>query len=312
MNRRRSTPWIQRWSRPLIGVVALLGAAITAYLTVVKLSGGTAACPTSGCEQVLSSPYASVLGLPLTLFGFLGYASMAVLAVGPLLINPERQKQLRTQLENLTWLLLFVGATAMVVFSGYLMFLLAFKLKVLCIYCLASAALTLSLFTLALIGRAWPDVGQLLFTGFIVVMVVLVGVGGLYGSVKPLDAANNNLDPRGLAITTTSGPAEMALAQHLQSLNAKMYGAYWCPHCHDQKSLFGKQAFALIDYVECAPDGKNSRADLCKAAKIEGFPTWEIGGQKVDGTQALTKLAELSGYQGPRNFQNSVSGPVQN
>jgi glutaredoxin len=90
-----------------------------------------------------------------------------------------------------------------------------------------------------------------------------------------------------------------------------MYGAYWCPHCHDQKQLFGKEAAAQLNYIECAPDGKNGRPDLCEAAKIEGFPAWEIDNQKVEGTQSLERLAELTGYQGLRNFQNSVSGPVQ-
>ena len=90
MIRRRQTPWIQRWSRPLIGGIAVLGAINTAYLTLTKLLGGEAACPTSGCEQVLSSRYAEVFGLPLALFGFLAYAAVTVFALGPLLINPDK------------------------------------------------------------------------------------------------------------------------------------------------------------------------------------------------------------------------------
>jgi uncharacterized membrane protein len=50
MSHRPSTPWIYRWSRFLIGAIATLGAVITAYLTVVKLAGGAAACPVSGCN----------------------------------------------------------------------------------------------------------------------------------------------------------------------------------------------------------------------------------------------------------------------
>src|SRR4028119_1082341 len=85
--RRQSTPWIHRWSRPLIGAIAVLGALVTAYLTAVKLSGNSAACPTSGCEQVLSSPYATVFGLPLALFGCLAYTSMAIFALAPLAVK---------------------------------------------------------------------------------------------------------------------------------------------------------------------------------------------------------------------------------
>ncbi len=55
------------------------------------------------------------------------------------------------------------------------------------------------------------------------------------------NAATSN-DP--YAITTTSGAAEMVLAQHLKQTEAKFYGAFWCPHCHDQKQLFGQEAVA--------------------------------------------------------------------
>lgn len=87
MRHKRPIPWIYRWSRPLMVGIATVGAVVTGYLTVTKLAGDSAACPTSGCNIVLSSPYATVFGLPLTLFGFLAYASMVVFAVAPLLVN---------------------------------------------------------------------------------------------------------------------------------------------------------------------------------------------------------------------------------
>jgi glutaredoxin len=81
-----------------------------------------------------------------------------------------------------------------------------------------------------------------------------------------------------------------------------MYSAYWCPHCHEQKELFGQEAAAKLDVIECATDGKNSQASLCQSKAIEGFPSWEIKGQIDSGVKSLQKLADLSGYQGPRNF----------
>lgn len=36
----------------------------------------------------------------------------------------------------------------------------------------------------------------------------------------------------------------------------------------------------------------------CGAAKVEGFPTWVINGERVEGAQPLEKLAELSGFPG--------------
>lgn len=97
---------------------------------------------------------------------------------------------------------------------------------------------------------------------------------------------------------------EMALANHLKQIDAKLYGTHWCPYCHKQKSLFGNEAFSQLDYVECDPAGKNARPDLCQKANIEGFPTWEIKGKKYGGLMSLQDLADLSGYSGDRNFKN--------
>lgn len=307
MKRKRSIPWIHRWSRSLMAGIASVGAAITGYLTIVKLTGDSTACPTNGCDLVLSSPYATVFGLPLALFGFLAYASMIVFALAPLLVNSSKQEQLRSNLENATGLLLFAGGAAMTVFSGYLMYLLAFKIQAVCIYCIGSALLSASLLTLALIGREWQDIGQLFFTGIIVGMLVLVGTTGIYAAVNnPALVDRSTPGESGLPITTTSGAAEIALADHLKQVGAKMYGAFWCPHCHEQKQLFGQEASQKIDYIECDPRGKKPKPELCEAAKIEGFPTWKIKGKSVSGTQSLEELSDMSGYQGSRNFRNSI------
>lgn len=308
MRRQRSLPWIHRWSRPLLAVIATVGAVVTAYLTVVKLTQGTAACPTSGCDVVLSGPYATVFGLPLTLFGFLAYASMIVFAVAPLVVNSTKQKELRSNLENWTWLLLLAGATAMMVFSGYLMYLLAFQIKAVCIYCLASALFSTSLFVLTSLGRDWADIGQLFFTAIVVGVVTLVGTLGVYANVNnPVASTQSGSGEIGEPITTTSGTAEMALAHHLKKVGAKMYGAFTCSHCYNQKQLFGAKAARQLNYIECHPEGKNARPDLCEAANIQGFPTWEINGQFYQGEQSLQQLADLSGYQGEHNFQNASS-----
>ena len=40
-----------------------------------------------------------------------------------------------------------------------------------------------------------------------------------------------------------------SFAKCLAGENVTMYGAYWCPHCKEQKSLFGKSAEKLQDYL---------------------------------------------------------------
>ena len=331
MSRRRSAPWIHRWSRQLIGLIAIVGALLTAYLTVVKLTGSTVACSgteaaaasAASCNSVLASPYATVFGLPLTLLGCLAYISMATFALAPLAVNSEHKKELRSQLENGTWLLLLAGATAMTTFSGYLMYVLAFKLHAVCPYCIGSALFSLSMLVLTLMGRTWEDIGQLFFIGIVVGMVTLISTLGVYAQVgggstsaknrTPIPEATSAPQPVvGWEITTTSGEAEIALARHLTKVGVKEYGAYWCPHCYEQKQLFGKQAYKDINYTECTPDGKNGQPQVCKDVGVKAFPTWSINGKLTAGVKTLDQLADETGYKGPRNFKYTLPGqPVE-
>lgn len=313
MSRRRQASWIHRNSRYLIATIAILGIINTAYITITKLMGGETACPTSGCEQVLSSEYAYIFGLPLSLFGLLAYVAMAAFALAPMAINPDRNKELRAKVDNWTWLLLFAGATAMMVFSGYLMYIMAtqfvalYGIASICIYCIVSAIFATTLFLLTLLGRSWEDLGQLFFMGILVSMVVLIGSLGIYADVGNASGnANGGNLQSGLTVTTTSGSSELALARHLKQIGAKMYGAYWCPHCHEQKMMFGQQAWQEVTYVECAPDGANPQPDLCRSKNITGYPTWEINGQMYPGRIPLEDLAKLSGYTGSMDFQNNI------
>lgn len=328
MRRRRSLPWIYRWSRPIIGAIAIAGAILTAYLTITKLTGSGPACSAdaagAGCGGVLDSAYATVFGLPLSLFGCLAYVSMAAFALVPLAISPENKKELKKQLENLTWWFLLAGSIAMAVFSAYLMYVLATQLKTVCPYCIGSALLSLSLFILTITGKDWEDLGQIFFTGMIVALLTLVVTLGIYSNVNSSIAQANGTqeevvdadglisipepvgDPKppvGWEINTTSGEAEIALAKHLTATGVKKYGAFWCPHCYEQKQLFGKEGFAEIDYIECDSQGKNPQRDVCIAAGIQSFPTWEIDGKMNPGTKNLAELAELSNYQGNKEFK---------
>ena len=302
--RRQESRWIHRWSRWLVAGIALMGALGTGYLTLGKLTGnGT--CPTEGCDRVLSSPWGTVFGLPLTLFGFLAYGTMLVMAVAPLLVNADTKKELRQKLESWTWPLMFMLATAMLVFSGYLMTVLAFELQTACPYCIGSALFALAMFVIILLGNRWDDLGQLAFMGFIVGVLTITSTLAVYAPINAGSSPSGNVAGQaGPPITTASGPAEVALARHLKNIGATMYAAWWCPHCHDQKQLFGAKATAALNLVECAEDGQNSQADLCRSKpQITGFPSWEINGEFYAGTQSLARLAELSGYTGPTDFR---------
>ncbi|AFY68618.1 Vitamin K epoxide reductase [Thalassoporum mexicanum PCC 7367] len=293
---KSSESWLQKWTRPIVVGLALCGALLTGYLTATHFLGANPVCLASsnragsGCDLVLNSSYAQIAGLPLTGFGLLGYLTVAGLAAAPMLVNQEDSQQQKS-LRQTTAFWLFMATTAMLVFSGYLMYLLAFVIvdangsAIICPYCLASAATVLTIWLVNLLGNEWEEAGQLLFSGLIVVAIVGVGTLGIFSNQSQLAAESNSYAGR--------------LAHYLDDSGAKMYGAFWCPHCKDQKAMFGTAAKAL-PYVECDPRGENSQPKLCKAKKITGFPTWEIDGQFYASVQSLDKLADLTGYDGPR------------
>lgn len=91
-------------------------------------------------------------------------------------------------------------------------------------------------------------------------------------------------------------PSELdTFAQCLSDQGAKFYGAFWCPHCQNQKTLFGKSEKHL-PYIECStPDGQR-QLDICIDAGIEGYPTWEFSsGERLSGEIPLEVLAEKTG-----------------
>jgi len=88
----------------------------------------------------------------------------------------------------------------------------------------------------------------------------------------------------------------VAVAQCLSDEGVEMYGAFWCPHCADQKKIFGKEAEPLMPYFECDPRGDNSVTDTCLELNIERYPTWIFAdGSRETGALPLTELQELSG-----------------
>ena len=95
------------------------------------------------------------------------------------------------------------------------------------------------------------------------------------------------------AITTISSKAALALASDLTSLDSRMFGAFWCSHCYDQKQALGYEAMQSIPYIECDREGLNSKRDFCKEKDVPGYPTWEIGGKLFPGERSLEELREM-------------------
>lgn len=89
---------------------------------------------------------------------------------------------------------------------------------------------------------------------------------------------------------TTPGKYD-EFAMCLKDKGAVFYGAFWCPHCQNQKKMFGKSA-KLLPYVECStPDG-NGQTQICIDKNISGYPTWEFAdGSQLNGEVSLEQLA---------------------
>jgi thiol-disulfide isomerase/thioredoxin len=175
-----------------------------------------------------------------------------------------------------------------------------FKIQAICAFCFLSAGLSISLLIFHFLGREWPDLGQLIFRS--VIGLLLVGLGSLSWAAavdKPAILLEKGTPP---VVVSISSPAKEAFAEFLNKSGVTMYAAYWCPHCHEQKELFGKDAAAKLNIVECAADGKNSQVALCESKKIDGFPSWEINGKLDSGVKRLNQLADLSGFKGSRSF----------
>ena len=123
-------------------LVALVGLADSIYLTVEHVSGRSVKCTiVSGCSEVLSSPYASVRGIPLALIGATAYFSAFSLAT------------LAAFDYKLTGTLLIVLAGLMFITTVWLLYLQAFVIGHFCQFCLLSAIVTTILTVLVVIAR---------------------------------------------------------------------------------------------------------------------------------------------------------------
>jgi uncharacterized membrane protein len=114
-----------------IAGLALLGLAISIYLTYVHYAGIEPVCSSiSNCERVQTSDYADLVGIPVAVLGIVGYACILV--------------SLRMGVE-VTALLAYLA----VAFSAYLTWAEVFKIEAICQWCVASALVTLAIAVLA-------------------------------------------------------------------------------------------------------------------------------------------------------------------
>lgn len=268
-------------TKPNWPLLAISGAGmlLTGYMTWTALGGESVkGCGVgSGCDIVLSSEWSTFLGLPTAFWGFLTYSILAA---------TEWIKEVDRHWRN-AWTFSLFG----LLYSAYLTTVSLTMLQATCPYCLTSFGLMLAAFALLTWQRppGLPHGGWsswLLKTATAPVVLILILHLSYTGVIGGL--------------TTPTDPIAKALADHLTQTGAKFYGASWCPHCKDQKRMFGTAATRL-PYIECSPlGGQNTpTAKVCLDAGINSYPTWFIKGEKVEEVMSLQRLSEKSGFTPP-------------
>jgi len=139
-----------------------------------------------------------------------------------------------------------------------------------------------------------------LFIG-IALIIIIAGLGIIFFASNKVGDKNGKSESENGQVAGTStqnenGEYKEKLAKYLKEKGMILYGAYWCPHCKEQKELFGDAA-QYLDYVECDAKGEGANPDECVARGIEGYPTWIYEGKQYSGSQSLEKLAEIVGFK---------------
>jgi hypothetical protein len=84
-------------------------------------------------------------------------------------------------------------------------------------------------------------------------------------------------------------------AKCLNASGAKMYGAWWCPHCNDQKAMFG-DSWKYINYIECSNADGSAQTEICRQADVKSYPTWEFkNGTRHVGLLSFADLSQRTG-----------------
>ncbi|KAK9071461.1 hypothetical protein SSX86_010030 [Deinandra increscens subsp. villosa] len=277
-----------------------LGFLETGYLTYSKFTGSDAFCPVGGgsCGDILNSSYAVVYGIPLPLIGMVAYGAAAFLAL------KLASKDLPFGIDESSGGLFLLGtSTAMATASAYFLYILSTQFPgASCSYCLVSVLLSFSLFLTTSKILGWQKIREEVGLQLCVAGLVFAALSNSYSATLPPPArfGEKFLPYFPTEIKASSSPLALKLATHLRSVGAKMYGAFWCSHCLEQKEMFGREAAKLLDYAECFPDGFKSGTELskeCKKVKIEGFPMWVINGKVLKGIQDFSELAKASGFE---------------
>ena len=132
--------------RQAIVLLALVGLLVATYLWLYKIGVvGELKCGTESCEYVQASPYAELVGVPVAFYGVVGYGALLALGLASLSRRGAGDRRVT--------LLLVTLATLGFAFTLYLTGIELFVLHAICRWCVASALIMTTIWTLALVDR---------------------------------------------------------------------------------------------------------------------------------------------------------------
>lgn len=128
----------------LIQIFATIGLLDSAYLSYIKLANANIYCtPGLGhCDVVNSSQWSYLWGIPIAVFGVVGYTAILIL-----ITFGNRSKTLAPHVD----LMLFGISLTGFLFSLYLTYIEIFILKTICQWCVLSALMMTAIFILSII-----------------------------------------------------------------------------------------------------------------------------------------------------------------
>ena len=140
---------IPTWLVSAIFIVSFLGFVDASFLTAEHFLKMTPPCfIVQGCDTVTTSSYSKILGVPVSLLGFMYYFLVLVLAM----YYADKKRAI-------TLSLFHAVTTVGFCMSLWFLYAQAFIIKAWCTYCLLSAGTSITLFILGIIAyyKVWSD-----------------------------------------------------------------------------------------------------------------------------------------------------------
>ena len=136
--------------RQTIALLAIFGFFVAVYLWLHALGfGGAIKCGGSGgCEEVQTSQWAVILGLPVAFYGVVGYLTVLVVAIAALRPAALAQRGWNSVLALLASIGFF--------FTVYLTYLELFVIHAICRWCVGSAVIITLIWIVSLLSLRSP------------------------------------------------------------------------------------------------------------------------------------------------------------